>query len=370
MARLGNNGGRSYDYAFQPVKIDCNFLVDPTNTNGLGVSALVGSGVKNVFMHTTQTPGSANGYLNPNPASGYALIQLKESYFKYLGGFSTFSSPLSGSNLAINASALTVGQPYVITSVGVGTAGTVTIAPVADVSGSLASTYFYLYDGYGNKFVVWFQVSGVGSAPAVSGIPVQIAIAQNATAATIGAQLVTVIGNLLAAQPGSLGDPAGVYSFTASGTTTVTLVSTVAQPLPGGPADGAIATGFTFAVTKNQTNLQNWQAVGLPKGIVPAVGAAFIATATGYSTLGGSTGQVQLATVSGVLDFEVVGSPNMTVNPIAMGSSPNVGSWIIIQFIGATSSSVTTPIATAPAAKTTVGFTLFMESKAVTVAGE
>lgn len=381
--KLGNNGGRLYSFLNRPVVIDCNFIVDAANGNGLGMRSLKGAGVQNVFMHTSASAGrGANNYLNPNPAVGYALVQLQNNYNRYCGGFNGNVSPLSGSNLAINASALSVGQPCVITSVGHGSAGTVTIAPVADVSGSLASTYFMMPDAYGNQYVVWFSVSGVGSAPiGVSGTLVQQSISTNDTAATIGAALVITLENLLAAQPANASAPAGVYSYTATGTTTVTVVSTQNAPLPGGPRDGAIATGFTMAVTKDQTNLQNWQAVGLPKGIIPAVGASFVATAAGYSSRGGSTGLVKVPGVSGILSVEVVGDPNQSLAPIPMGGSPNVGGWILVQFLMPTVASVaTTPavtnalfsplIPTAPADGTIVSMSFVVEAGSISIAGE
>ena len=160
---LGNNGGRLYSFGSQPVLIDCNFVVDPTNGNGLGINSLKGQGVKNVYMHTSASAAPGN----PNPAAGYALIQLASNYNRYLGGFSGFVSPITGAAINIDASdaALTAGSPYIITSVGQGPAGTATIAPVADVSGSLASKYFMLYDSYGNSFCIYFVVSGVGAPP-------------------------------------------------------------------------------------------------------------------------------------------------------------------------------------------------------------
>ena len=68
-----NNGGRSYNYSIRPVKIDCNFVVDSADTGGLGIRLLKGSGVRNVYMHTSATAAAGN----PNPAAGYALIQLQ-----------------------------------------------------------------------------------------------------------------------------------------------------------------------------------------------------------------------------------------------------------------------------------------------------
>lgn len=409
---LGNNGGRLYSFGAQPVLIDCNFTV--AATNGLGITGLKGQGVENVFMHTSTTPSRGpNGYLNPNPASGYAWIQLASNYNRYLGSFSGYVSPLSGSNLPIDASdaALTVGNPYVITAVGVGPAGQATIAPVADSSGSLASKYFMLYDSYGNSFCIWFSVSGVGAPPLLGpaaafgqrGLQyVQQSILSGATAAQIGAALVLTIQNL----PSGIN---GVFSFTASGTTTVTVVSTATQPLGGIPQDGTSvipeqgpavpitftvtsasatagaiytdgsghlynvavtlasgttlkttgvgspigatltkvsgtgdatitfssavtgwATGFAFVLTVSDTNLQDWQAVGLPKGLAPAVGQSFIAKATGA---GASTGTVKVPGVSGISSIEVIGDPNLSFGPMPMGGSPNVGGWILVQFL-------------------------------------
>jgi hypothetical protein len=376
---LGNNGGRFYSDAIRPVLITCSFSVQKAQGNGLGIQSLKGPLVRNVFMNTSATPGlGANGYLNPNPAAGFALIQLKDGYSRYLGGFSGFVSPLTGSTVAINSTALTIGQPYVIASVGHATAGAVTIAPVADSSGSLASTWFSLYDAYGNTFIIWFYVTGVGgSAPiGVSGTLVQQTIAENASADNITTALAATIALL----PSGI---AGTDSFTTSGggTATMTITSTQTNPygpLPGGPADGVIPTGFTFAVTKYNTNLANWQGVGLPKGVIPNVGAAFVATATGSSVGGGSTGLVEAPSVSGCLTTEVVGDANQTLAPIPMGGSPNSGGWILVQFLAPTQATVdavpsvfTSPfIPTAPANGSVVGMSFYVEQSSVVIAGQ
>jgi hypothetical protein len=59
--------------------------------------------------------------LNRNPASGLALFQCTNNLNKYSGGVDGFVSPLAGANIVITASNLTVGQAYVITSVGTST---------------------------------------------------------------------------------------------------------------------------------------------------------------------------------------------------------------------------------------------------------
>ena len=109
------NAGHFYSNIVKPIKIDLNFIVDSTNGNGLGIRSLKSNGyVRNVFMHTSATPGSNDGALNPNPASGYALIQLKQNFNYYLGGFSGFVSPVSGTPLTSTTS----GGAYIIVSLG------------------------------------------------------------------------------------------------------------------------------------------------------------------------------------------------------------------------------------------------------------
>ena len=104
--------------------LDCSFIVDSTNGNGFGVRSLKKSGrIATVFMHTTVTPGTAaNGQVNPNPESGIIVVTLQDNYNTYLGGYAGFSGPLSGSNISISGSSvMTIGHPYVITSVGTST---------------------------------------------------------------------------------------------------------------------------------------------------------------------------------------------------------------------------------------------------------
>jgi hypothetical protein len=356
---LGNNYGNTYSFLSKPVALSGHWTVD--NTQPTGTSNIVGQAIKQVYMHS-----SAPGLGNPNPAIGTALIQFNYNYTKFAGGGFDIGSPVTGSALAINSTALTIGSAYQIVSSGVGAAGAETISPVADVSGSLASKYFSLYDSYGNTFILWFSVSGVGSAPVgVSGSLYQVSIATNSSAATVGAALVTVINNLPSGT-------SGVFSFTASGTTTVTVTSTTNLPLNGVAADGIspLNTGFTFALTVYNTNLIDWQGVGVPKGIAPVPGVGFVATATGVSTGGGSTGTVKAIGLSGVAGVEFASNPNYTLNPIPMSGSPNVGGYMLINFNGATSSSVTTPILVAPAQFTVVYMDLLVEQASVLVAGE
>lgn len=97
-----------------PVSLDCNFIVDSANGNGLGLRSLKTEGISAVYMHTSATPAAGN----PNPAAGYILVQFSDSYNSYIDGFSGQVAPLSGSPIS---SGLTVGVPYVIVSLGAST---------------------------------------------------------------------------------------------------------------------------------------------------------------------------------------------------------------------------------------------------------
>lgn len=125
MATTWINRGHFYVPHVRPVLVDCHFQVNPTDTAGLGIlsGSLVGQGVANVFMHTTQSPGKgANGQLNPNPASGYIAVQLTDNFFKTFMIESFHRGPASGSNIAVNSTNLTVGALYIITTLGTSTA--------------------------------------------------------------------------------------------------------------------------------------------------------------------------------------------------------------------------------------------------------
>ena len=94
-----------------PVLLDCNFIVDSANTNGLGQRSLKGPGINQVFMNTSATPLLGN----PNPAAGYAIVMFDANYNRCFGMNGGFVAPTTGSAIS---SGLTVGLPYVIASLG------------------------------------------------------------------------------------------------------------------------------------------------------------------------------------------------------------------------------------------------------------
>lgn len=192
----GQNGTKYNTNVTIPQECHLQFTVTPSN--GLGITSLKSNGyVRNVFMHTSTTPAANNGYTNPNPANGFALIQFYNNFNYYLNGFAQVIAPVAGS-IKIDNSALTAGQAYVISTVG---------------------------------------------------------------------------------------------------------NSTLAQ----------------------------WQAVGLPVGVTPAVGVSFIATAVGAGA-NTSTSRVSTPTTGGVLGVEVVGNPGVMQDTQNM--AVNGGAWLMLQFMG------------------------------------
>lgn len=107
---------RNNQFVFTPhnktTLLDCSFIVDSSNGNGLGIRSLKGSGrVANVFMNTSATPASNN----PNPAAGYIVVQLQDNYNRSLCGCMAIASPTTGVPMTTG---LTVGVPFIIVSLG------------------------------------------------------------------------------------------------------------------------------------------------------------------------------------------------------------------------------------------------------------
>lgn len=108
------NAGHFYAPEVKPVLINCSFVVDATNGNGLGIRSLKGPKVRAVYMHTSATPAAGN----PNPANGIIVVKLTGNHNRYLGGFSGFVSPASGANVTLSSGTVVANAPYIITSLG------------------------------------------------------------------------------------------------------------------------------------------------------------------------------------------------------------------------------------------------------------
>jgi len=120
------SGGKIYSMHVKPVLIDCNFIVDSADADGLGITSLKGPMVQNVFMNTSATPGEGNrnpstpniAVTNPDPAAGTIIIQLQDRFSRSFSGFNAVASPNSGAALKVDNSVLAAGVPYIITTLG------------------------------------------------------------------------------------------------------------------------------------------------------------------------------------------------------------------------------------------------------------
>lgn len=69
------SGGKIYSMHVRPVLIDCNFMVDSSNANGLGISNLKGPLVRSVFMQaTTPAPSPSPGSPDLASAASFAVL--------------------------------------------------------------------------------------------------------------------------------------------------------------------------------------------------------------------------------------------------------------------------------------------------------
>lgn len=113
----GQNGNKFYSNITQPTSIFLNFTVTPTN--GLGVTSVKSNGYVNyAFMHTSTTPTSSNGVLNPNPPNGYAVIGLRNNFNHFMGMRWEVDAPATSTG----TTSTTVNVVYTITLVGTTTA--------------------------------------------------------------------------------------------------------------------------------------------------------------------------------------------------------------------------------------------------------
>jgi hypothetical protein len=122
-------------------------------------------------------------------------------------------------------------------------------------------------------------------------------------------------------------------------------------------ASAGTVSGTTYVITiVGTTTTAGWQSLGLPIGIVPAVGVAFKATATATAA---GTGAVQVQAVSGIACVEIIGNPSLTIN-VSGTQGVLANPYIIIQTLAATNSSTTTLVATDPASGSSLQLALYL----------
>jgi hypothetical protein len=140
------------------------------------------------------------------------------------------------------------------------------------------------------------------------------------------------------------------------------------SPVSGTPLTSVTQHNPYTIVSLGTATLAQWQAKGFPVGFVPAVGASFIATATG--TIGGSAA-VEAPSASGIVSLEVVGDPNQTSQNSNLYQ--NGGMQLVLQALAPTLSGSTyqTPmIPTNPVDGSVVGLNFYLSNSSVSVNGQ
>ncbi len=95
-----------------------------------------------------------------------------------------------------------------------------------------------------------------------------------------------------------------------------------------------LTAGVAYVITTlGDSTTAQWQAVGLPPGITPAVGVSFIATAVGAGA-NTSTSRVSTSTTAGIYSVEMVGNPGVMLAQSNIAS--NGGAWVLVKFTAPT----------------------------------
>ena len=439
------SGGKIYSMHVSPVLLDCNFVVDSTNGNGLGIRNLKGPAVANVFMHTTATPAPGN----PNPAGGSSLppgapnLATAASFailaYSAITGSTGAGSTITG-NMGIYPNNLTTVTNFPPSTV-IGTthaadsaanqavidataaftamnALTATAIPaVLDGQTLTPGTYkeassTFSLAGSGNGTltlngpgVYIFQASstlitGAGGIPSFafaggatpSNTYIYWAVGSSATINVgVSSAGATFYGTIIA-QASITATQAGTITgrlFALTGAVTLSgtnALSLPVNPLSGGgvivvqladnynrslsgfsatasPVSGTTLTSTTAGTAYIITSLgtatpAQWVAAGLPPYTTPAVGAAFVAKATG--TIGGSASvMTPAATGSGITSIETVGDPNSTIS----NSIANKGAQFILQCFS-------NGVKTTPADGTVISLAMLLSNSSIVVQGE
>lgn len=132
--------------------------------------------------------------------------------------------------------------------------------------------------------------------------------------------------------------------------------------LSGSPLTATTANVSYVITALGTASAAQWQAKGLPRGITPAIGVAFVASASG--TIGGSAAvQVASAAGSGIASIEVLGNPSLTLSP-NVSQSQGFGGQIILQCRDYAGSIA------APAAGSVISIALYLDDSSVRTSAE
>lgn len=131
--------------------------------------------------------------------------------------------------------------------------------------------------------------------------------------------------------------------------------------------NSAMTIGAMYVITTlGNSTVAQWNTLGVPAGVVPAVGVSFIASLTGIAGQANtSTSKVQIAasTGSAVASVELIGDPNLSIAPAA-SANQGYGAQLIVQcrdYAGAL---------VAPANNSVISLKFYLSNSSVLVSGE
>ncbi len=131
-------------------------------------------------------------------------------------------------------------------------------------------------------------------------------------------------------------------------------------------ASAGLTAGVAYIITiLGTTTVQHWHDLGVPPGVTPAVGVAFIATLT--STTG--TGAVQITAANGteILQIETVGDSNLSIAPNP-SANQGYGAQIILQTRNDSASDHSAIVT--PADNSVIQLTFMLSNSSVSIQGE
>ena len=145
------------------------------------------------------------------------------------------------------------------------------------------------------------------------------------------------------------------------------VVSPLGTPVKVDLSDAALTIGVAYVITTvGDATAADWLAIGLPAGVTPAVGAAFIAAATGHGTASVTRVAPTAAAGSNIFSIETVGDSNMAISPSI--SAQGFGAQIILQCRNDSSSDA--PQIATPADGTVISLSFLLSNSSIQIAGE
>ena len=141
-------------------------------------------------------------------------------------------------------------------------------------------------------------------------------------------------------------------------------------------SDAALSVGTAYQITVlGDATAADWTALGVPAGVTPAVGVAFVALATGAGTA--SVSRVKAIGDSGISRIELLANPNLSIAPeSSVAYQGALGAIIMVQCLQAQIGSATTQgsaLQYAPAdpvSGSTLKISMMLSNSSVLIGGE